>query len=96
MRTIRLSNNNIVRTPARLFCPLPSVETINLTNNRLVDLEDLGLSNRTATRCPVNVRTLDVGHNSLRAMTPDSLASISLLTGLLAPHNQVAVLDGTA
>ena len=31
LRTIRLSNNNIFRTPAKLFCPLSSVETINLS-----------------------------------------------------------------
>ena len=96
LRTIKLSNNNIFRTPAKLFCPLSSIETIDLTNNRLVDLEDLGLSNRTAARCPVNVRTLDVSRNSLRALTPGSLASSSLLTSLLAPSNQVEVLDSTA
>lgn len=96
LRSIKLSNNNIFRTPSKLFCPLSSIETIDLTNNRLVDLEDLGLSSRAPVQCPVNVRTLDVSHNSLRAMTPGSLASTSLLTALLAQNNQVAVLDVTA
>ena len=96
LQTLMLSNNNIFRTPAKLFCPLSSIETIDLSNNRLVDLEDLGLSNRTDAKCPVNARTLDVSFNSLRALTPGSLASTSLLTSLLAPHNQIAVLDGTA
>ena len=93
LTTIKLSNNNIFRTPAKLFCPLSSIERVDLRHNRLVDLEDLGLSNRTSAQCPVNLRTLDVAHNSLRALTPGSLASTSLLTSLLASSNQVAVLD---
>ena len=96
LTTIKLSNNNIFRTPAKLFCPLSSIERVDLTHNRLVDLEDLGLSNRTSAQCPVNLRTLDVAHNSLRALTPGSLASTSLLTSLLASSNQVAVLDSNA
>lgn len=47
LATLHLSHNNIVGLPARLLCPLQRLQTVNLTRNRLTDLEDLGLSNRT-------------------------------------------------
>ena len=46
LKTIDLSQNNIFKVPPKLFCPLHDIETINLRDNRLVDLEDIGLSNR--------------------------------------------------
>lgn len=96
LKSIKLSNNNIFKTPVKLFCPLSNIETIDLRNNRLVNLEDLGLSNRTKEQCPVSVTKLDVRSNKLQSLTPGSLASTYRLESIIASDNEVAVLDRTA
>ena len=93
LKSVRLSDNNIFETPARLFCPLSNLETIDLRNNRLVNLEDLGLSNKTGEQCRVPVRELDVSSNKLSSLTPGSLAASYRLERLIASDNELTVLE---
>ena len=99
LKTLTLSNNNIYETPAKLFCPLSSVETIDLRNNRLVNLEDLGLSTEGgvgsagAEQCSVSVSKLELSGNRLTTLTPGSLGAATRLETLIVRDNEVSVLD---
>ena len=99
LKTLTLSNNNIYETPAKLFCPLSSVETIDLRNNRLVNLEDLGLSTEGgvgsagAEQCSVSVTKLELSGNRLTTLTPGSLGAATRLETLIVRDNEVSVLD---
>ena len=99
LKTLTLSNNNIYETPAKLFCPLSSVETIDLRNNRLVNLEDLGLStaggvgSAGAEQCSVSVTKLELSGNRLTTLTPGSLGAATRLETLIVRDNEVSVLD---
>ena len=95
LELIKLSYNNIYDLPARLLCPLSRLQTIELNNNQLVNLEDLGLSNRSASeQCRVSITKLDVSFNKLASVTPGSLsvAAHSLET-LIVSNNALTVLD---
>ena len=99
LKTLTLSNNNIYETPVKLFCPLSSVETIDLRNNRLVNLEDLGLStaggvgSAGAEQCSVSVTKLELSGNRLTTLTPGSLGAATRLETLIVRDNEVSVLD---
>ena len=93
VKSIKLSDNKIFECPARLFCPLHSVETIDLKNNRLVNLRDLGLSRLSPEQCRVSVTKLDVGSNKLKTLTPGSLAAAHRLESLIVSHNELSVLE---
>ena len=96
LKSIKLSDNKIFETPARLFCPLSNLETIDLRNNQLVNLEDLGLSNNTGEQCRVSVTKLDVGSNKLKSLTSGALSSTFRLEGLIASDNELTVLEREA
>ena len=93
LKSIKLSNNNIYETPVKLFCPLTNLETIDMSNNQLVNLEDLGLSNRTEEQCSLSVTKLDLSGNKLKTLTPGSLAAAHKLESLIVRDNEVSVLD---
>ena len=60
LKYLDLSQNNIRALPRGLLCPLSNIDTVNLTRNGILDLEDLGLSNRTGEgeRCEVQAAGL--------------------------------------
>ncbi|CAH0399864.1 unnamed protein product [Chilo suppressalis] len=44
LRSLDLGDNNIYTLPSEVFCPLFSLESLNLTNNRIQDISDIGFS----------------------------------------------------
>ena len=93
LKDLRLADNKIFECPARLFCPLTNLETIDLRNNRLVNLRDLGLSSVSPEQCRVSVTKLDVGSNLLTTLTPGALAAASRLETLIVSHNDLSLLE---
>ena len=99
LKQIKLSNNNILSIPAQLWCPMSDLRTIELNNNQLVNLEDLGLStaggvgSAGAEQCSVSVTKLELSGNRLTTLTPGSLGAATRLETLIVRDNEVSVLD---
>ena len=94
LKQIKLSNNNILSIPAQLWCPMSDLRTIELNNNQLVNLEDLGLSNITAAQCQLSITKLELRNNKLTSVTPGSLAGVEeSLEILTVADNDLTELD---
>ena len=73
LKYLDLSLNNIRKLPHGLLCPLSNINSVNLTRNGILDLEDLGLSNRTKEeeRCEVHASSLVLSHNEITSAPPN-------------------------
>ena len=98
LKYLDLSQNNIRKLPHGLMCPLSNIETVNLTRNGILDLEDLGLSNRTKEegRCNVHASNLVLSHNEITSAPPGALASLHKVERLDLSFNHLAVLVESA
>ncbi len=89
-----LSLNNVRSLPPRLLCPLDNLKTVNLSRNGIVDLEDLGLSNRSRgdSNCTVPAEKLVLSRNEISSAPPGSLAALYRLRHLDLSFNDLGVL----
>ena len=92
LESFDLSDNNIQKLPPGLFCPLTNVKKVNLSRNALQDLEQLGLSDRTDSKCQLPIQELIISFNDIRAAPPGSLAFLKKLRNLDLSHNSIGVL----
>ena len=93
LQLLDLSLNNIRQLPPGLLCPLNNIKTVNLSRNGIVDLESLGLSNRSQEeRCQVPVEKLILSKNEITSAPPGALASLFKLTDLDMSFNNLGVL----
>ncbi|XP_067009378.1 toll-like receptor 7 [Anabrus simplex] len=103
LQTLDLSNNNIRLLPEDSFCFLGNLQMLNLSHNRIRDVDMLGYASKrekydSTTSSPpriecaggLDLRTLDVSWNQLQALTSDSgITRLRRLQTLLLQHNEI-------
>lgn len=87
LERVDLSINNIWRLPEAVFCPLHSLQFLNLTKNRLRDLTSLRYGSSSSQRCGVNLRTFDLSNNSIESLPAGVLSKLSRLQELHLQSN---------
>lgn len=99
LERLDLSVNNIWSLPEGTFCPLQNLEYLNLTRNRIRDLENFrfgGVSPNSNPRCGSNIRIVDLSNNSIDALPSAVLSKLSRLQELNLQGNTISVLGDHA
>lgn len=102
LERLDLGENNMWSLPDGVFCPLHSLETLNLTRNRLRDVTGFrfgGLISSTlnpSERCGGNLKTLDLSNNSVDSLPPAAFSGLSRLQKLNLQGNGVSFLADRA
>lgn len=94
VQLLDLADNNIRTIPVGTFCSLPSLQTLNLTQNRLVAVEPLGLGD-----CPggSDLRALDLSGNRLVGLNGNgSFSRLRRLQRLLLQDNAIGEISSDA
>lgn len=88
-----LSQNNIVRVPDGMLCPLHSLEYLNLTQNRLHDVISFhfsaSLSTRASKKCGKSIKILDFSNNNIDNLPAAIFSGLDKLTNLYLDSNKM-------
>ena len=99
LRHLDLSDNSLLQTPAGLLCPLSSLQTLDLSRNRLQDVLALQLDGCVGGQQAdelADLHAVDLSHNSIGQLAPGSLAFLKNVQTLQLQHNQlVSLSDGS-
>ncbi|XP_054270825.1 toll-like receptor Tollo [Macrosteles quadrilineatus] len=91
LERLDLSVNNIWSLPEAAFCPLHSLEYLNLTRNRIRDLEKLRFgSSPTFPTCGSSLKILDLSNNSIDAIPPAVFSKLMRLQDLNLQGNVIS------
>ncbi|KAL0830712.1 hypothetical protein ABMA28_002846 [Loxostege sticticalis] len=86
LESLDLAQNNIKFIPSGVFCPLGNLTTLNLTNNRIRTVGQLGFGQG----CGVNVRSLDLSNNEIKTLPETSeILKLGSLRYLYLQHNNI-------
>nr|XP_022908064.1 toll-like receptor 6 [Onthophagus taurus] len=100
LRSLDLGDNNIWTTPQHLFCPLYSLERLNLTKNKLQDVISLGfneIDEMTHSRsCGNSLDILDLSDNDIISIPDHSFANLKSLRTLSLQNNAISSLGDRA
>lgn len=112
LEKLDLSQNNIWTIHDKnVFCPLRSLLKLNMSRNRLSDLDELGFGSSfrvgnnedgnsggvSAASCSnLNIQSLDLSHNSLRRINPNAFNRLKKLTALSLQNNLIDQLEDSA
>nr|CAD7459546.1 unnamed protein product [Timema tahoe] len=105
LERLDISENNMWSVPEGIFCPLHSLEVLNLTRNRLRNVSNLkfSLGEMAASsnlgpseRCGGNLRMLDLSNNSIDSLQPNTLSGLSRLQTLNLQGNGISFLADRA
>ncbi|XP_058124002.1 toll-like receptor Tollo [Anopheles ziemanni] len=91
LQRLDLSENNMWSIPDGMICPLPKLDYLNLTQNRLRDLSafhfSASLSTRLSKQCGSTIATLDLSHNTIDNLPPAIFSGLRQLTDLRLQSN---------
>uniref|UniRef100_A0AAR5PYD6 TIR domain-containing protein n=1 Tax=Dendroctonus ponderosae TaxID=77166 RepID=A0AAR5PYD6_DENPD len=102
LRTLDLADNNIWNTPLDLFCPLYSLTHLNLTSNKLQDVQALGFSDwgkgplEPGRACVNGLEVLDLSANEIIALPDNGFSALRSLEELLLQNNAISTLGDRA
>ncbi|XP_063241829.1 toll-like receptor Tollo [Bacillus rossius redtenbacheri] len=101
LEQLDLGENNMWTLPEGAFCPLHSLEVLNLTRNRLRDVSgfQFGLASPSlapSERCGGNLRVLDASNNSIDSLHPATFSGLSRLQRLNLQGNVLSFLADRA
>ncbi|XP_044738545.1 toll-like receptor 7 isoform X2 [Chrysoperla carnea] len=98
LQHLDLSYNNIRALPGDVFCPLENMQILNLTRNRIRNVDRLGLGNEPRTFCGgAELQALDLSFNELHAVPEGSaLTRLRRLQHLNLSHNNITEVSGEA
>ena len=85
--SLDLSNNLLESLPAGELCGLPSLASLNLSTNALGSLLEAGLG--AEENCLPALAQLDLSHNQLTALEPDTVLASPSLTHLSITYNYI-------
>ncbi|XP_066138192.1 toll-like receptor Tollo [Euwallacea fornicatus] len=98
LKYLDLGDNNIWSTPQDLFCPLYSLTHLNLTCNKLQDIQALGFSDwgkgplEPGRACVNGLEILDLSNNQIIALPDNGFSALRSLEELHLQDNAIATL----
>lgn len=102
LKSLNLAENNIWSTPPELFCPLFSLTHLNLTGNKLQDVNAMGLSDwgkgplAPGRACVSGLEVLDLSRNDIIALPDNGLSGLRALEELHLEDNAISTLGDRA
>ena len=96
LQRLNFTGNNLWTLPEAVFCSLNSLTELNLSNNFLQDVKDLGFSNSDLLSCRIPLRKLDLSSNSLSSLDTRALGQLRKLESLQLASNNLNVIDDGA
>lgn len=97
LEQLDLSLNNIWSLPESIFCPLAGLRYLNLSGNRLQDINDLGfkektLKNVSSRSCAVDLEILDVSFNQFVLIPSNAFGALKRLKYLKIHNNELSMI----
>ena len=92
---LNLGDNNIWTLPPRLFCDLDRLTYLNLSRNKLQNINDLSFS-RVIGRCSPRLGKLDLSLNHFSCIPPSAFAALKNLTFLNISLNGIQKIEDQA
>lgn len=89
-----LSENNMWSVPVGVFCTLRNLNHLNLTRNRLHDVNNLYMSSKR--KCATQLKTLDLSLNNLENLPFSVFSGLHNLTELSIQNNRVSFIADSA
>ncbi|XP_076387505.1 toll-like receptor 7 [Megachile rotundata] len=103
LHTLELVESNVQALPVGLLCGLDNLQTLNLTGNRLRDVNEIGLNRRDILPegkeepCRADIRILDLSRNDLNRLPENSpLLGLRQLQELHLQRNAIVEIAGDA
>lgn len=107
LHTLEIVESNVLALPPNLLCELDNLQTLNLTGNRIRNIDDIGLTAHTINSssggdndngvqsCHTDIRILDLSHNELRQLSIDGpLMGLRQLQELHLQRNSISKISG--
>lgn len=89
LHTLDLANNNIRKIPSDLFCALENIISLNLTQNKIKFVDELGFGHK----CGSTLQTIDLSYNDIMSLPADSeILHLRRLTQLFLQNNKISEL----
>lgn len=86
LHRLDLGRNGIRKIPSDLFCALDNLISLNLTGNKIKYVDELGFGHR----CGSTVQAIDLSHNRIATVPPDSeVVHFRRLTQLYLQNNDI-------
>ncbi|VVD01872.1 unnamed protein product [Leptidea sinapis] len=93
LQSLDLAQNNIKFVPSGVFCSLENLNTLNLTNNRIRTVGQIGFGEG----CGSNIHNLDLSHNEIKSLPADTeLFKLRSLQHLYLQHNNITDISSEA
>ncbi|CAK9804231.1 Toll-like receptor 7 [Anthophora quadrimaculata] len=99
LHTLEIIESNVQALPVSLLCGLDNLQTLNLTGNRLRDMNDIGLNRRDGnpadgndgeSSCRADIRILDLSRNDITRLQENSpLLGLRQLQELYLQRNEI-------
>ncbi|KAK6631872.1 hypothetical protein RUM43_013938 [Polyplax serrata] len=94
LQVLDLGRSNVKAVPDEIYCPLVNLQTLNLTRNRIRDVNKIGFGSRSrpSGECSggFDIRHLDLSHNEVKSLKNDSdLTKLKRLQSLYLQHNDM-------
>ena len=95
LTSLNLAHNNLWSMPAGSLCDLPVLASLNVSNNHLLDVADLGISFENG--CPISsLKELDMSVNHIASLRAKDLSQATSIQKLVLKQNRLSVLDDDA
>lgn len=93
LQSLDLAQNNLKFVPSGVFCSLENLSTLNLTNNRIRTVGQLGFGQI----CGSNLHSLDLSYNEIKSLPEDSeLLKLRSIQHLYLQHNNISDISNEA
>lgn len=105
LERLDLSQNNIWSLPENLFCSLNGLIFLNVSENRLQDINDLGFREKIQKeteirnfepKCLLDLESLDVSYNHFVLLPPNGFGTLKRLRNLKIHSNEISMLADKA
>ncbi|XP_050678908.1 toll-like receptor 7 [Leptidea sinapis] len=87
LQKLDLGENNLKAIPSDVFCPLNNLQILNLTLNKIKNIDRLGFGRK----CGLDILSLDLSHNELKSLSEESeITLLRRLQELKLQHNNIS------